>query len=83
MSSVSSQFLKAARWSSPQNLERAFSVGKSTSVSVKPRFFHSSARRLAYCTKWNRKALEFCCCCTVRMFRLAGGGMRPSASATR
>ena len=44
--------------SSPQNLERALSVGKSISVSTKPRAFQSAARRVAYCTKWNRKEFD-------------------------
>jgi hypothetical protein len=42
---ISSQFLKAARPSSPQNLERAFNAAKSVRVSVKPRAFQSAARR--------------------------------------
>src|SRR5215475_4801118 len=42
---MSSQFLNAARWSSPQNLERAFNDGQSTSVSLKPRAAQSFARR--------------------------------------
>ncbi len=33
---TSSQFLNAARWSSPQNFERALSAAQSASVSVKP-----------------------------------------------
>ena len=41
-SETSSQFLKAARWSSPQNLERAFSSGKPVMVSAKPRASQSS-----------------------------------------
>ena len=47
MVSTSSQFLKAARWSSPQNFDRALSVGKSINVLVNPRAAQSAARRLA------------------------------------
>ncbi len=48
-STTSSQFLKAARPSSPQNFERALRLRKSARVSVKPRARQSAARRLRYC----------------------------------
>ena len=47
-SATSSQFSKLARWSSPQNFERALSAVKSVSVSVKPFAFQSAARRDRY-----------------------------------
>ena len=56
-SATSSQFLNAARWSSPQNFERALSVGPSVSVSVKPFAFQSAARRVRYCEMWKRNAI--------------------------
>ena len=46
---ISSQFLNAARPSSPQNFERAFNAGQSTSVSVNPSALQSAARRERYC----------------------------------
>ena len=55
---MSSQFLNAARWSSPQNFDRAFSDGQSTSVSLNPRSAQSLARRVRYCGIWKRKLLE-------------------------
>ena len=49
---ISSQFLNAARPSSPQNFERALSSASRSSVSVKPRAFQSAARRERYCLMW-------------------------------
>ena len=83
MSRTSSQFFHQARWSSPQNFDRALSDGKSTSVSVKPRSAQSAARALRYCGMWYRNAIASSWSWTVARSRLAGGSIRPSASSTK
>ena len=82
-SATSSQLRNAARWSSPQNFERAFSAAQSASVSVTPSAAQSAVRRMRYCEMWNRKVGASSCCWMVAMSSRAGGGTRPSAMATR
>ena len=69
---TSSQFRNAARPSSPQNFDRAFSAAKSVRVSVKPRAAQSAARRVRYCGMWKRKLIASSWSWIVAMSRFDG-----------
>ena len=80
---TSSQFLNAARWSSPQNFERALSCGQSASVSVKPaRLPVRGAARQVLRDVEAERVRELLLLDGAEV-EIDGGAMRPSASATQ
>src|SRR4029453_15625822 len=79
---MSSQFLNAARWWGPQNLDGAFNDGQSTGALLNPGSAQSFARRDRYCGIWKRKLREPPPPRRSRSVRLGGEGSSPSAQRT-